>query len=123
MNSIVSIRRHRSGVVLSRAANDGQASPMFVAPKNPHVFERIRVRFSWRAIAHLPVCLSIVVNGGVREASCRMIHTAVSGKRIARRPISFIRKSSGLAMAAEMFVTIMGDCRTHEGQRRVRWKD
>lgn len=59
MNSIVSIRRHRSGVVLSRAANDGQASPMFVAPKNPHVFERIRVRFSWRAIAHLPVWLSI----------------------------------------------------------------
>lgn len=123
MNSIVSIRRHRSGVVLSRAANDGQASPMFVAPKNPHVFERIRVRFSWRAIAHLPVCLQFVVNGGVREASCRMIHNAVAGKRIARRPTSVIRKSSGLAMAAEMFVTIVGDCRTHEERRRIRWND
>jgi hypothetical protein len=52
-----------------------------------------------------------------------MIHNAVSGKRIARRPISFIGKSSGLAMAGEMFVTIVGDCRTHEERRRVRWND
>ncbi len=46
-------------MVLSRAANDGQASAVFVAPKNPHVFQRIRVRFLWCAVAPLPVCLSI----------------------------------------------------------------
>ena len=59
MNSIVSIRRHLPDMVLSPAARDGQASPMFVAPKNPHVFQRIRVHFSWCAVAPLPVCLSI----------------------------------------------------------------
>jgi uncharacterized circularly permuted ATP-grasp superfamily protein len=64
-----------------------------------------------------------VVNGGVGEASCRMIHNGVSGNRIVRESTSFIRKSSGLAMAGEMFVTIVGDCRTHEERRRVRWND
>jgi hypothetical protein len=59
MNSIVNIRRHRSGVVLSPAARDGQASAVFVAPKNPHVFQRIRVHFSWCAVAPLTVGLSI----------------------------------------------------------------
>lgn len=32
---------------------------------------------------------------------------------------AFIRKSSGWAMAAEMFMNSVGDCRTHEERRRA----
>ncbi len=124
MNSIVSIRRHRSGVVLSRAANDGQASPNCSWPRKILTYSSEYASIFRGVPLRLCLCVfQFVVNGGVREASCGMIHNAVSGKRIARRPISLIRKSSNLAMAGEMFVTIVGDCRTHEERRRVRWND
>ena len=123
MNSIVNIRRHRFGMALSLRRTMARhllcswpQKILTYSSEYASVFCGVPLR----------LCLCVfrfVVNGGGREASCRMIHNGVSGKRIVPESTSFIRKSSGLAMAGEMFVTIVGDCRTHVERRRVRWND
>ena len=48
-----------------------------------------------------------------------MIHNGVPRKRMFHGAISQIGTSSGLAVAAGLFASIVGDRRTHEERRRM----